>query len=71
MCTEIHTRFRPCAHTRFARWDYCSVIIPSDRVPETGRACRRHTLKYKEMQERDGGSGRCLECMKTRALRGG
>ncbi|KAH7069122.1 hypothetical protein BKA63DRAFT_383256, partial [Paraphoma chrysanthemicola] len=48
MCTELHTRFRPCTHTRLLRWDYCSVIIPSDRLPATGRACRRYKLKYKD-----------------------
>jgi hypothetical protein len=65
MCTEIHHRFRPCHHTRFLHWDYCSVIIPSDRLPETGRACRRYKVKYKFNQHERG----CFDCMKESMVR--
>ncbi|KAF2828996.1 hypothetical protein CC86DRAFT_266172, partial [Ophiobolus disseminans] len=60
MCKETHLRFRPCAHTRFHRWDYCSVIIPSHRLPDTGYACRRYKLKYKDEQD----NSNCLDCLR-------
>ncbi|KAF1919922.1 hypothetical protein BDU57DRAFT_401943, partial [Ampelomyces quisqualis] len=59
MCTELHLRFHPCTHTRFLRWDYCSVIIPSHRIPETGCTCRRYRRRYKEDV-----SGECWECVR-------
>jgi hypothetical protein len=62
MCVENHYRFRRCGHTRFLRWDYCSVIIPKDRLPETGYACRRYKLKYKDNQEKYN----CFDCMRER-----
>jgi hypothetical protein len=65
MCTETHLRFRPCNHTTFNRWDYCSVIIPADRLPDTGHACRRYRLKYEDHQ-----AGGCLNCLHERALTG-
>tara|TARA_R110002003_G_scaffold232_7_gene16745 strand:- start:1913 stop:2179 length:267 start_codon:yes stop_codon:yes gene_type:complete len=52
---------------RFLRWDYCSVIIPADRLPATGRACRRYKLKYKDSQA----GARCLECVRIRAFESG
>jgi hypothetical protein len=62
MCTEVHYRFRKCGHTRFFRWDYCSVIIPAQRTPETGHACRRYKLRYKDNQN----SLNCFECIRVR-----
>jgi hypothetical protein len=66
MCTKIHYRFRRCSHTRFLRWDYCSVIIPSDRVPATGHACRRYKFRYKDNQEQMN----CFECIRERVVAG-
>ncbi|KAF1846403.1 uncharacterized protein K460DRAFT_258096, partial [Cucurbitaria berberidis CBS 394.84] len=57
MCIEVYDRFRRCGHARFLRWDYCSVIIPADRLPDTGRACRRYKLRYKNSQD----SAKCFE----------
>jgi hypothetical protein len=59
MCIEIHCRFRRCGHTRFMRWDYCSVIIPADRLPKTGRTCRRYRLRYKNNQD----AVNCFDCV--------
>ncbi|OAL03788.1 hypothetical protein IQ06DRAFT_198326, partial [Phaeosphaeriaceae sp. SRC1lsM3a] len=60
MCTETHYLFRRCGHTHFLRWDYCSVILPTDRVPNTGRSCRRYRLKFKDNQEQLN----CFECIR-------
>jgi hypothetical protein len=39
---------RHCHHnTPFVRWGYGNVIIPSDRLPKTGRACQRYRVKYR------------------------
>jgi hypothetical protein len=62
MCVENHYRFRRCGHTRFLRWDYCSVIVPKDRLPETGYACRRYKMKYKDNQE----ISNCFHCMREK-----
>jgi hypothetical protein len=59
MCVETQTRFRPCAHTCLQRWNYCSVIFPSDRLPDTGHACRQYKLRY--VEEKDS-SGKCFQC---------
>jgi hypothetical protein len=64
MCVENYYRTRRCGHTRFLRWDYCSVIIPKDRLPETGHACRKYKLKYKDNQE----NYNCFDCMRERML---
>ncbi|KAH3909535.1 hypothetical protein HBI56_060800 [Parastagonospora nodorum] len=65
MCTEILHRPRTCQHTSFLRWDYCSVIIPSDREPEVGRACRLYKVKYK--RSHDGHN--CFECARENIMR--
>ncbi|KAH7356060.1 hypothetical protein BKA66DRAFT_388617, partial [Pyrenochaeta sp. MPI-SDFR-AT-0127] len=57
MCIETQRRFRRCGHTQLHCWRYCSVIIPSDRLPQTGRACRRYKLRYKHSQN----SAKCFE----------
>ncbi|KAF1838039.1 hypothetical protein BDW02DRAFT_479074, partial [Decorospora gaudefroyi] len=59
MCTEHHTRYRRCTHTRFQRWEYCSILLPTDRLPSTGRSCRRYKLRYKNT----GDNSRCYECL--------
>lgn len=58
MCIELHTRYRRCAHTRLLHWTYCPILTPSQRQPSTGRACRRHKLRYKESNDNVG----CFEC---------
>ncbi|KAF1937594.1 hypothetical protein EJ02DRAFT_318161, partial [Clathrospora elynae] len=62
MCIETLTRHRTCTHTRLHHWSYCSILIPSDRLPSTGRSCRLYKLRYKE-----GGAG-CVECMQERKI---
>jgi hypothetical protein len=62
MCAEIHYLFRRCGHTRFLRWEYCSVILPLNRIPATGSSCRRYRLKYKDNQEQLN----CFECIRER-----
>jgi hypothetical protein len=63
MCIETHNRLLPCTHTLFSHWSYCSVIIPSDRLPETGRSCRRYKLQVKEKRGKE-----CFECLKESAI---
>jgi hypothetical protein len=58
MCIELHTRYRRCARTRLLHWTYCLILTPSQRQPSTGRACRRHKLRYKESNDNVG----CFEC---------
>jgi hypothetical protein len=60
MCTEIHSRFRRCTHTRLARWSYCSVLIPRDRTPAIGLACRRYKLRFEDNQN----GMDCFECLR-------
>ena len=62
MCTEWHTRFRRCNHTRLLRWDYCSVLLQRERTPETGLACRKYKRRYRDSQE----GWNCYQCMHER-----
>lgn len=48
------------------RWDYCSVIIPADRLPETGRTCRRYKLRYKNDQD----AVNCFDCLRDQGMGG-
>ncbi|KAH7395300.1 hypothetical protein DE146DRAFT_103759 [Phaeosphaeria sp. MPI-PUGE-AT-0046c] len=66
MCTETHYLFRRCGHTRFLRWEYCSVILPPARIPATGRLCRLYRLKHKDNQEQSN----CFECVRERMMAG-
>jgi hypothetical protein len=64
MCIETHTRHRRCTHTRFLRWDYCSILIPTDRLPTTGRLCRRYKLRFQDAKK----SEECVECARERVV---
>jgi hypothetical protein len=66
MCKETHTRVRPCAHTCLRRWEYCGVIVPAERPPGTGRACRQYKLRYVDEEE---SSGKCFQCARDNAGR--
>jgi hypothetical protein len=48
------------------RWEYCSVIIPADRLPETGRTCPRYKLRYKNNQD----VVNCFECVREQGMVG-
>lgn len=61
MCTQTHARYDECAHTRLVRWSYCSILTPSERVPETGRGCRRYERRY----TREKVLGKCMLCFQA------
>ncbi|CAE7201189.1 hypothetical protein PTTW11_08798 [Pyrenophora teres f. teres] len=64
MCIETYTRYLRCTHTQLQRWDYCAILIPTDRIPSTGRSCRKYKLRYKDTYNNDA----CFECLRERAI---
>ncbi|KAI2479587.1 hypothetical protein Ptr902_08852 [Pyrenophora tritici-repentis] len=64
MCTETYTHYIRCTHKQLQRWDYCAVLMPADRIPRTGRACRRYKLRHKDTFNNDA----CYECLRERAI---
>ncbi|KAF2108001.1 hypothetical protein BDV96DRAFT_472949, partial [Lophiotrema nucula] len=51
MCTETLLRFRRCSHTRPLSLHYCTRLPRRSQSPETGRACPKYEVRFRDSQE--------------------